>query len=225
MPLEVRWFSKNIGYYESVYKWFTSDDQIFEKEIRKDQYLFLPNSEDIGIKLRSWKDNSHTKLPKLEIKWRKKKNTNLDILNNRISGTLEEWVKWSWILTHHPESTDYLIDFFSTVPNGPGIEVKKYRTIKKYNYIDLSKSIERINTNSGEEGLQCEVTKINCNNKIEWSIGFEEICIKSNELKFLDAVKKLLKDFQIILKNVDSYGYPKWLQYRNFNHFNNMSGS
>jgi hypothetical protein len=219
MPLEVRWFSKNMTNYKLADEWFTSIDEIFEQECREDQYLFLPNSEDIGIKLRPWNDEEGSKKPpKLEIKWRKKKNTNFDIIDNKISGTLEEWVKWGWVFTTTPESTDTGFDFFSILPNGPGIIIKKGRVLRRYNYQDISKSVERIDTNSGEEGLQCEVTKLNCNNETWWSIGFEGIGNKKNELEFHDAIEKIFQDFKIKLEKTDSFGYPEWLK-RNFNQF------
>lgn len=219
MPLEVRWFNKNMTNYELANKWFTSIDQIFEKECRDDQYLFLPNSEDIGIKLRPWKDEEENKKPpKLEIKWRKKRNTNFNLIGNKISGTLEEWIKWGWVFTSPPESTDTGIDFFSLLPNGPGIKITKWRVLRRYNYQDILKSVERIDTDSGEEGLQCEITKLNCNNVIWWSIGFEGIGKKNNELEFRNAIQKILKDFKIKLEKTDSFGYPEWLKC-NFNQF------
>jgi hypothetical protein len=220
MPLEVRWFSKNMTNYKLVDEWFISIDDMFEKEGRRDdQYLFLPNSEDIGIKLRPWNDEKGTKQPsKLEIKWRKKKKTNFDIIDNKISGTLEEWVKWGWVFTTPPETTDKGIDFFSIIPNGPGIIIEKWRTLRKYNYQDISKSVTNIDTDSGEEGLQFEITKLICNNETWWSIGFEGIGKKNNELEFRNAVQKILKDFQIKLEKTDSCGYPEWLKC-NFNQF------
>jgi hypothetical protein len=218
LPLEIRWFNKNNNDYNVAYNWFQSVDPIFEMEYREDQYLFLPNSEDIGIKLRPWKDGEgNEKPPKFEIKWRKKKIPNFDLISNKISGTLEEWVKWSWIFTDPPESTDSKIDFFSILPNGPGIKIKKWRILRSYRYQDLSKSLQRINTDSGEEGLQFEVTKLICNNETWWSIGFEGIGKKNNEFEFSNSIKKILKDFKLVLDKTDSFGYPEWLK-KNFCH-------
>ena len=218
MPLEIRWFNKNNNDYNVAYNWFKSVDPIFENEYREDQYLFLPNSEDIGIKLRPWKDEEGNEKPqKFEIKWRKKKTPNFDLISNKISGTLEEWIKWSWIFTDPPESTDSKIDFFSTLPNGPGIKIKKWRILRSYSYQDISKSLQRINTDSGEEGLQFEITKLICNNETWWSIGFEGIGKKSNKLEFSDSIKKILKDFKLVLNKTDSFGYPEWLK-KNFCH-------
>ena len=221
MPLEVRWFSKNMTDYELADKWFTSIDEIFEKECREDQYLFLPNSEDIGIKIRPSKDEEgNTKPPKLEVKWRKKKYMDFDIIGNKISGTLEEWIKWGWVFINPPESTDTGIDFFSVLPNGPGIKIKKWRVLRRYNYQDVSKSVEGINTDSGKEGIQFEITKIKIysNNETWWSVGFEGIGKKNNESEFRNTIQKILKDFKIKLEKADSFGYPEWLK-RNFNQF------
>jgi hypothetical protein len=90
--------------------------------------------------------------------------------------------------------------------------------LRRYNYQDILKSVERIDTDSGEEGLQCEITKLNCNNEIWWSIGFEGIGKKNNELEFRNAIQKILKDFKIKLEKTDSFGYPEWLKC-NFNQF------
>jgi hypothetical protein len=218
MPLEIRWFNKNNIDYDLAYIWFKSMDPIFKTECREDQYLFLPNSEDIGIKLRPWKDEEgNEKSQKFEIKWRKKRTLNFDLISNKLSGTLEEWVKWSWIFTNPPESTDNNFDFFSTLPNGPGIKIKKYRLLRSYSYQDISKSLQRINTDSGEEGIQLEITKLICNDETWWSLGFEGIGKKNNESEFSDAIKKILKDFKIILDKTDSFGYPEWIK-NNFHH-------
>ncbi len=218
LPLEIRWFNKNNTDYDLAYNWFKSINPIFETECREDQYLFLPNSEDIGIKLRPWKDEEgNEKPPKFEIKWRKKKTPNFELISNIISGTLEEWVKWSWTFTNPPDSTDSNFDFFSTLPNGPGIKIKKWRVLRSYSYQDISKSLQRINTDSGEEGIQLELTKLICNNESWWTFGFEGIGKKNNESEFSNSIKKILKDFKITLDKTNSFGYPEWLKYK-FSH-------
>jgi len=72
MPWELRFFSDDMNSYNRVREWFESIDNIFEKEIRDDTYIFSPESLDLGIKIRNAGNlNGISNPPKLEIKWRK----------------------------------------------------------------------------------------------------------------------------------------------------------
>ena len=91
------------------------------------------------------------------------------------------------------------------------------RVLRSYSYQDISKSLQRINTDSGEEGIQLELTKLICNNESWWTFGFEGIGKKNNESEFSNSIKKILKDFKITLDKTNSFGYPEWLKYK-FSH-------
>jgi hypothetical protein len=82
--LEVRWFISGELPAE-VSAWFVGDigGQLQPSETREDVYLYTPECEYMGIKLRQGR---------LEIKWRQ---AELEILHfARLEGKLEKWSKW-----------------------------------------------------------------------------------------------------------------------------------
>jgi hypothetical protein len=156
--------------YGEVVKWFRSIDDEFETEERDDMYIFSPKSLDLGIKIRKGRNTDGiSKTAKLEIKWRKRGNLNFSLYDGKITGTLEEWIKWGW--NNGPvESNDHMVDFFSDIPSGPGITIAKDRSLRRYvfdkNFVRSAKWIK-----DGEEGLSCEITKITSRNTDWWSRG------------------------------------------------------
>jgi hypothetical protein len=214
MPWEVRWFDNNLSKYDLALDWFNSIDNKFVREKpREDRYIFLRNSEDIGIKLRSSNYKNEKKFHLwFEIKWRKNIKPNFHVRDRHIYGNLEEWIKWSWVFSDTPVSTDNnTVNFFST-NNGPIIKIKKLRFLRRYIIQENAyESIESPDT-SIEEGLQCEITKIIKDNTTWWSIGFESIGKKNEELSFCNTVQKILKEFRLKLEREDSYGYPGWIR-------------
>jgi hypothetical protein len=83
--LELRWFSPG-ELPSDVASWFSSAElggQLQAPEAREDVYLYVPECEYMGIKLRQGR---------LEIKWRQ---VDLGILRlERAEGKLEKWSKW-----------------------------------------------------------------------------------------------------------------------------------
>lgn len=83
--LELRWFISGELPLE-VSSWFERDKlggQLQAPETREDVYLYVPECEYMGIKLRQGR---------LEIKWRQ---AELEILRfERVEGKLEKWGKW-----------------------------------------------------------------------------------------------------------------------------------
>jgi hypothetical protein len=214
MPWELRFFSPAMSDYEQVKKWFESNDNIFDTEERDDMYVFSPGSSDLGIKMRKERNKDGIAKPaKLEIKWRKACSLNFNILDEKINGNLEEWVKWGW--NGGPaESNDNMVDFFSDLPRGPGITIGKDRSLRRYVLQnDLVRSTKWIK--DGEDGLSCEITKIRAKDTHWWSIGFEGFGNKNNEVEFRYLLEKILKDFPIRLEKNSSFGYPEWIN-RNF---------
>ena len=55
----------------------------------------------------------------------------MNILNGRIIGILEEWIKWGGT-GGSIETNDDTIDFFSDLPAGPGITIAKDRSLRRY---------------------------------------------------------------------------------------------
>jgi hypothetical protein len=223
MPWELRFFSNKTNDYNKVEKWFRSIDDNFQTEKRDDMYIYSSKSLDLGIKIRQGTKNNNnkdgiSKLPaKLEIKWRRRRSSRFQLLDGRVNGILEEWIKWGWNSGPN-ESNDDKVDFFSDVPRGPGITIAKDRSLRRYVF-DKNKSVVRSTKwiKDGEDGLNCEITKITSRNTNWWSIGFEGFGNKhkNNREKFSYFLEKIIKDFPIRLEENSSCGYPEWIS-RNF---------
>ncbi len=87
ITMEMRWFERGEIPTE-IERWFNQDSlggQIKSPEDREDWYLYLPNSNYLGIKLRQGK---------LEIKWRQ---AELKVLRfgELAEGKAEKWAKWT----------------------------------------------------------------------------------------------------------------------------------
>ena len=225
MPWELRFFSNKTNDYDKVEKWFRSIDDNFETEKRDDMYIYSPESLDLGIKIRQGTKNNNnnkdgvSKPPaKLEIKWRRRRSPRFHLRDGRVNGILEEWIKWGWNSGPN-ESNDYKVDFFSDIPRGPGITIAKDRSVRRYVF-DKNNNIVRSTKwiKDGEDGLNCEITKIASRNTNWWSIGFEGFGNKhknNREELFCYFLEKIMKDFPIRLEENSSCGYPEWIS-RNF---------
>jgi hypothetical protein len=215
MPWELRWFEDDMTNYKLALDWFKTIDKVFIREDpREDRYIFLVNSEDIGIKLRPFNDEKTNKLRfRLEIKWRKDIKSDFSVTGRQIYGNMEDWTKLGWLLDDLPLSNDSRIDPFPSPNNGPILKLEKLRFLRRYLFQENSyKSVEWINIDK-DDGLQCEITKImNENATAWWTIGFESIGKRNNEREFRKAVQKILKDFAIKLERKNSVGYPEWIK-------------
>ncbi|HLN34540.1 MAG TPA: hypothetical protein VK250_04590 [Nitrososphaeraceae archaeon] len=221
MPWELRWFENDMTKYKLALDWFKTIDEIFIREnLREDRYIFLRNCKDIGIKLRPFDDEKTNRLRfRLEIKWRKDIKCDFSVTGRQIYGNMEDWTKWGWILDDLPVLPDSIMDPVPTTNNGPILKLEKLRFLRRYLFQENTcKSVEWLNIDT-DEGLQCEITKVMKEDAAAWwTIGFESIGKKNNEIEFRKTVQKILKDFKIKLERKNSVGYPEWikLNYRSF---------
>jgi len=215
MPWELRWFENDMTNYKLALDWFKTIDEIFIREnLREDKYIFLRNSKDIGIKLRPFDDEKTNRLRfRLEIKWRKDIKSDFSVTGRQIYGNMEDWTKWGWILDDLPASPDSILDTIPTKNNGPILKLEKLRFLRRYLFQENTcKSVEWLNMDK-DEGLQCEITKIMKEDAAAWwTMGFEGIGKKNNEMEFRKAIQKILKDFKIKLERKNSVGYPEWIK-------------
>lgn len=117
--IEMRWFYPGTIPTE-VKGWFQQDcpgEQLGSVEAREDVYLYLPECDYLGIKLRQGK---------LEIKWRKAK---LGILHigEGWKGQAEKWAKWA---CEDPMQETFVPA--DVVNKGPWVNVKKVRSQRSY---------------------------------------------------------------------------------------------
>lgn len=220
MPWEIRWFDNNLSKYTISLEWFKGiDDRFVIEKIREDQYFFLPNCEDIGIKLRpSNYENRNKLLYSIEIKLRKHIISNFELPEKSIYGNLEKWIKYSWVLMEDKvviNNNDILK--LTCLNDSDIVKVKKLRNLRRYAIKNNTcKSIHGNNLRI-EAGLQCELTKVIENDQTWWSLGFEGYGEKNQELIFRKTVEFILKDFPLKLSRAHSFGYPKWLNFSSDN--------
>jgi hypothetical protein len=142
----------------------------------------------------------------------KKQDLQFSILDGRINGILEEWIKWGWNSGSY-EPNDKEVVFFSDFPTGPAITIGKERSLRRYVFDNKLRSTKWIKDE--EHGLSSEITRLKSRNTNWWSIGFEGFGNKHNKEEFSYFLEKILKDFPIRLEENSSYGYPEWIS-RNF---------
>lgn len=211
MPWEARWFSADMNKHEILLEWFKALDSVFESEVRDDHYVFAPQSDDVGIKLRQQVGEGETrKPPKLEIKWRRTQPKEFTACGGKIAGFAEEWIKWGW-LGSPSEVNDDDVDFYAEFPGGPVLTIGKTRLLRRYQFdTDGIKSVKWIG--EGKDGLSCEITEIRVKDSSWWSFGLEGFGTKNNKLEFQTAANRILNDLPIELGKTESLGYPSWIK-------------
>lgn len=113
--LELRWFLAG-KLPQEILSWFEQDDlggQLQLSETREDLYLYSPDMEYMGIKLRQGR---------LEIKWRQAE-LGVEQFAERVEGKLEKWGKW---LCEDPTGESF--QPINVVDKGSWISVKKERS-------------------------------------------------------------------------------------------------
>ncbi|MDR4510692.1 MAG: hypothetical protein MRJ93_03190 [Nitrososphaeraceae archaeon] len=216
MPWEIRWFDNNLSKYKMALEWFKCiDDKFVQEKIREDQYFFLPNCDNIGIKLRpSNYKNRNKLLYSIEIKLRKQIIPNFELKEKSIYGNLEKWIKYSWVLMEDNvvinNNDKVKLSFLNDIHI---VKVKKSRNLRRYAIKNNTCRSITSNNLRIDEGLQCELTKITENEQTWWSLGFEGFGEKNQELIFRTTVGFILKDFTLKLDRSHSFGYPKWLNF------------
>lgn len=121
--LELRWFLSG-KLPSDVVTWFEQDElggQLRSPEAREDVYLYTPECEYMGIKLRQGR---------LEIKWRQ---AELEILSfAKVEGKLEKWGKW---LCEDPTAESFKPE--NVLGQKSWVSVKKVRSQRSYDGCSL----------------------------------------------------------------------------------------
>lgn len=191
---ELRWF-KHGALPEGIAQWFQQYEGVAPPEEREDLYLYVPENDYMGIKLRQGR---------LEIKWRK---AQLGILRfgDAVEGNAEKWGKW---LCEDPTQESFqLQDVVST-----WVSVKKRRFQRRYQFADALIKVVGVNE-SITQGCNVELTQLRINDNEWWSIAFEafgkEERLMNNLKSVASEVFQNYRDLELLAK--DSYAYPSWL--------------
>lgn len=188
--LEVRWFGTGAPP-PALADWIVGFGST-DTATRTDLYLSSPNSA-FNIKLRS-KAGEY-----VEIK-RRLGTVGRRSFGSAVSGTVEQWYKWSFSLDHEP-------GLWSADGTGLWLPVEKTRTLHGFDPADLRVL---------EAGVTAhvEVTEVSALSETAWTCGFE-VAGPADELErtFSAVGSELFNDaFPVSLSAEQSRGYVEWLQ-------------
>ncbi|MEM1392502.1 MAG: hypothetical protein AAF757_11120 [Cyanobacteria bacterium P01_D01_bin.116] len=197
---EVRWFySGDIP--ENTEYWFrhscvVSHSKLPEK--REDVYLYTPNCDYLGIKLRQGG---------LEVKWRYPENSSIQF-GSAVEGNIEKWKKWRCL-----DSSEESFEFAQIDDNPVWVKVGKIRYCQLYTVV--SKLPKAVSTDIDiDNGCSLELTSIEINGDKWWTIALEsfgENCnLKDNLQATADFVFNSYDAFPLQADN--SYSYPSLLK-------------
>jgi len=192
---ELRWFYPG-KLPEVVLQWFEQDQiRLASAEEREDIYLYVPDSDFVGIKLRQGR---------LEIKWRKAELGDLHF--GKATGKAEKWTKWL--------CEDLSNECFqpNEVTGKFWVSVKKKRTQRTYkSFADQLVSVKAGDEN--EEGCNVELTELEVSGNLWWSLAFEAYSKSDRTLENLKkTASRILQNYHHQqLEAKDSYAYPHWL--------------
>ena len=203
--------------YAKAVEWFESINRDFDIEKRTDQYIAVQSIE-VGIKIRGQTKQQKQNLPKLELKWRKKKYPDFYIIDE-IAGVAEEWIKWIWEIKE-VETTQTSANLFSKVDNDSLLAFKKERHVRRYKINNGSGIVAAKRIPAGDNGIMNEITCISFDKYKWWSLGIEAFKTKTNLSVFKNLSRQVLADCPIVLDEAQSFGYPMWImsqvmRYRN----------
>jgi hypothetical protein len=196
---ELRWFSPGT-IPQDIELWFEQNcllEPLQPPEEREDIYLYLPNSDFLGIKLRQGR---------LEVKWR---TAELGVVGfgEFVEGKAEKWGKWL--------CCDETKESFqpNLVLNNPcWVSVQKVRYSQIYQV--LGESPQPVSSPEGvDNGCSIELTHLIIQETSWWSLALEafgEDVRLMNNLQL--TASYLFKNYQVFkLLAQNSYAYPRWL--------------
>jgi hypothetical protein len=189
-----------------LFKIFIDSKLLSRQPSREDIYLQFPSSSTVGVKFRE---------ANFEIKPLVKSLGNFDI-NNKVSGNIQIWEKWS--CSAQEVKTFYDI----AIKEDKWIKVRKERWIRKF--INFPEIQEVLADSNPAKGCDVELTKILKQGKYYWSLAFETFGSSENPENILKEISayffdKILTKVTFALSDRDegsfnlsnSLSYPLWL--------------
>lgn len=196
---ELRWFYPG-RIPEDIKVWFQQQclvDQAQTPEKRADVYLYVPESDFLGIKLRQ--DN-------LEIKWR---TAELGVLSfgEQVAGKAEKWSKWTC-----SDRTGANFQPATVFHNPAWISVEKIRYLQAYQVLADCSVQPVVNEESIDNGCSLEITQLLIQDSTWWSLALEangeDHRLMANLQLTADSIFSTYKES---LLTINSYAYPHWL--------------
>jgi hypothetical protein len=198
---EARWFFR-MGLTTDVRDWFVNGQALKPEPDRPDDYLWMPNCETVGVKLRDGKKfevKSQVSAPKL-------------FAIGPIAGRTDEWIKWSFDApAFEPVAGAMML-------SEQWIRITKLRYLRKF-----SADSERLTEVPADRkpwpaaGCNVELTAIKPPDGVEWvSLAFEAFGPPERTVTILNdtmtgslALDRLPSKFH--LSAATSFNYPAWL--------------
>jgi hypothetical protein len=196
--MEVRWFGRG-GLPHEVQAWFESGHERPEQQpSRVDYYLRLPDTNSLGIKLREGK---------VEVKQLHQRHSAVR-LHERVTGVMEHWRKWSFLVAQPGAVTDALS------PASSWVSVRKERELRKYEVTD-SAAVKAITTaHYAARGCYVELARLLVAGEVWWSLALEAFGDENAlvETPSLVAQHVFGAGEPPVLEAGTSCGYPEWLR-------------
>lgn len=197
---ELRWFYPGTVP-EEIQLWFEQDcliEPIQPLEEREDLYLYVPECEYLGIKLRQGR---------LEVKWRKAELGSMQF-GESIKGKVEKWGKWLCC-----DSTEESFQTNQLLGKASWVSIKKVRYSQLYQVIPELPPQPVSSDEQVDNGCHVELTHLVIAKKTWWSVAFEAFGEDSCLMDNLQATASRVfnNDSGLKLLAVNSYGYPRLL--------------
>jgi len=195
--VEIRWFYQG-KVPTAVFDWFTAiDDELVKEPARTDYYLHPLVHDGMGIKLREGR---------IEIKQRIQTMQTIQV-GQQISGLVEQWQKWSFLLSEQNEFTE-------SIEVSQWIAVRKARQIQSFRSEWGKKRPTRSPVLPMEADCRIEFTDLLVQDKQWWTLGLEsygddETAVSTKLLPAIDWI--FSSEYTPQLDNQASFGYPQWL--------------
>jgi len=196
--LEVRWFMRG-SIPDEVREWFAQGDPApIHEPPRVDQYLCLPRSNALGIKLREGR---------VEIKQRLHQYGNIRF-HRRVTGAIEHWRKWTMPLATTGESLAEIL-----VPRSSWMAVRKERLLRCYR-CEIDGQVIATDGEYVDRGCHMELTTVQASDRVWWTLAFEaygtEPSLRGSLISTMGDIRER-DGVPITLEGQDSYSYARWL--------------
>jgi hypothetical protein len=197
---ELRWFYPG-RIPENIAVWFKQNcliEPLQPPEERSDIYLYSPESDFMGIKLRQGR---------LEVKWRKAELGTV-YFGKFAEGKAQKWGKWFCC-----DSTQESFQPKTVLDKPSWVSVEKMRYLQLYQFIPNSSPAPVSTQESIDNGCSVELTQLVIRDRIWWSLAFEasgeEACMMDNLQATAYRVFNTYPESKLLA--VNSYAYPTWL--------------
>lgn len=197
---ELRWFYPG-KMPEDIKIWFQQYCLIDHQQLpqqREDVYLYIPESDFLGVKLRQGS---------LEIKWR---TAELGVVSfGVVAGKAEKWSKWSC-----NDSTGEAFQSAMVLGKSSWVSVQKVRFLQHYQVLTDFSVQPVINDESINNSCSLEVTQLLIQNEPWWSLALEANGEDDRLMVNLQATaKSVFNTYRgVKLQATNSYAYPYWLR-------------